>query len=59
MLHCVNFVSLDNAKFVLTCNSTEHGAKKTFGGKNIALRQFAHQFDQEDSGADGVTPDIG
>lgn len=56
--HYVNGVSFENGKIVLAWNATENGAKNHFDGKNVALHEFSHQFDQEDGDADGVPIDI-
>jgi MtfA peptidase len=56
--HNVHGVSFENGKVVLAWNATENGAKNHFDGKNVALHEFSHQFDQEDGNADGVPIDV-
>jgi MtfA peptidase len=46
--------SWNSGELVLTWDSTLHGAKNMFDGKNVVFHEFAHQLDQEDGIADGA-----
>lgn len=46
--------SWNSGELVLTWDSSLHGARNMFDGKNVVYHEFAHQLDQEDGAADGA-----
>lgn len=54
----VSGISFEGGKVVLAWSHTQSGSQNMFDGQNVAIHEFAHQFDQADGSADGVPYDL-